>query len=203
MAASASGQARVGACEDNVQMCVEGVCKHTGLGKKKTKKKTKNKKQKRKEKKKTRTCWKPIHRLHGTGSSMPVVSLWVEGRGRLRANHRPCAEAVGGHAGDACNVYSSGCHQDLTMAPQLDLLARQGWGHARLVFGCVSRGCANAQDREKKTKSGLTSLNPHKNADLYRPCVSCVCVASVRACREACEGGMAMAAKRGQWERLW
>jgi len=201
VAASASGQARVGACEDNVQMCVKGVRKRTGLGKKKQKKK--QKKKKRKEKKEMHTRWKPIHRLHGTGSSMPAVSLWVEGRGQSHADHRPCAEAMGGHAGDACDVCSSGCRQDPTMAPQLHLLARQGWGRARLVFGCVSRGCANAQDREKKTKSRLTSLNPHKNADLYRPCVLCVCMASVRACREACKGGMAMAAKRGQWERLW
>ena len=105
---------------------------------------------KRKEKKEMHTCCKPIHRLHSTGSSMPVVSLWVKGHGRLHANHRLCAEAMGGHAGDACNVCSSGRHQDLTMALQLDLLARQGWGCARLVFGCVSRGCANTQDWEKK-----------------------------------------------------
>jgi len=105
---------------------------------------------KRKEKKETRTCYKPIHWLHGTGSSMPVVSLWVEGRGQLHANHRLYAEAMGGHVGDACDVCSSGRRQDLTMAPQLDLLARQGWGRARLVFGCMSRGCANAQDWEKK-----------------------------------------------------
>jgi len=98
------------------------------------------------------TCYKPIHRLHGTGSLMPAVSLWVEGRGWSRANHRPCAEAMGGHVGDACNVCSSGRRQDLTMAPQLDLLARQGWGCARLVFGCVLRGCTNAQDREKQNK---------------------------------------------------
>jgi len=50
------------------------------------------------KKKETRTHWEPIYQLHGTGSSMPAVSLWVEGHGRLRANHRPCAEAVGGHA---------------------------------------------------------------------------------------------------------
>jgi len=77
MAALASGQARAGACEDNVWMCVEGVCKCTGLGKKKRKngKKTKQKTKKIKEKKETHTHCKPIHRLHGTGSSMPVVSL--------------------------------------------------------------------------------------------------------------------------------
>ena len=57
--------------------------------------------------------------------------------------------------------------------------------------------------KKKKMKSGLTSSNPYKNADLYGPRVSCVCVASVRACREACEGGMAMAAKRRRRERLW
>jgi len=110
--------------------------------------------------------------------------------------------------GDACNMGSSSCCQDLAIAWQLDLLARQGWGHARLVFGCMLRGCANAQDREKKRKvkknekekkmkSRLTSSNPHKNTNLYRPCMSCVCVALVWVCREAREGGMAMAAKRG------
>src|SRR4029077_15891269 len=103
---------------------------------------------------------------------MPAVSLWVEGRGRSCADDRPCTGAVGGHAGDACNVGSSGRRQDLAMARQLDLLARQRWGHMRLVFGCMSRGCANARDREKKTKvkkttkkkakSGLTGSNPHK-----------------------------------------
>jgi len=142
----------------------------------KRKKKKKKKKRTEKGKKKTRTCWKPIHRLHGTGSSMPVVSLWVKGRRRLHANHRLCAEAVGGHAGDACDVYSSGCYQDLTMAPQLDLLARQGWGHARLVFGCVSRGCANTQDREKKKEKRTHQFEPpQKRGPLQALCVVCVC----------------------------
>jgi len=177
----------------------------------KRKEKMEKKKKKRKEKKETHTYYKPIHQLHGTGSLMPVVSLWIKGCGQLCANHRPYVEAMGGHAGDACNVGSSGHCQDLVMAWQLDLLARQGWGHARLVFGYVSRGCANAQDwekkkksvkkrkkkKKKKKKSRLTGLNPHKNADLYRPHMSCVCVALVRVCREACKGGMAMAAKRG------
>ena len=74
---------------NGVRMCVEGVRKRTGLGKKK-------RKTKKKEKKKMRTHCKPIHRLHGTGSSMPAVSLWVEGRGRSRADHSPRAETMGG-----------------------------------------------------------------------------------------------------------
>ena len=119
----------------------------------------------------------------------------------------------GGLASNAHDAGASGHHhRDLVMAWQLDLLARQAWGHARLVFGCMLRVCKctglgkkqkSEKKKNKKTNSRLTGLNPHKNMDLYRPCVSCVCVASVRACREACEGGMAMVAKRGQWERLW
>jgi len=106
MAASASGQARAGACEDGVQMCVKRVRKRTAPGKKKTKNKNKRKE---KGKKGMWTHCKPIHWLHGTGSSMPAVSLWVEGHGRLHADHRPCAEAVGGgHAGDGCDVGASG-----------------------------------------------------------------------------------------------
>jgi len=93
VAASASGQVRAGAHEDGVQMCVKRVHKRTAPGKKKRKK---EKKKKRKEKKGMWTHCKPIHRLHGTGSSMPVVSLWVKGHGRSHADHRPYAEAVGG-----------------------------------------------------------------------------------------------------------
>ena len=69
-----------------------------------------------------------------------AVSLWVEGRGWLRVDHRPRAETIGGGAicaGDAHNVGAGSCHRDLAMARELDLLARQAWGHARLVFGCV------------------------------------------------------------------
>jgi len=87
---------------------------------------------------------------------MLTVSLWVEGRGRLHADHRLHAETVGGKgtcAGDARDVGAGGRCRDLAMAQQLDLLARQAWGHARLVFGCISRGCANAQDWEKKNES--------------------------------------------------
>jgi len=131
--------------------------------------------------------------LHATGSSMPVVSLCVKEDGWL------CVEIVGGTwVGDAHDVGAGGRRrrQDLETAWPLRLLAKREWGHVKTMFRCVSRGCANAQDWEKKTKSRLTGSNPHKNANLYRPCVSCVCVALVRACREAREGGMAMAAKR-------
>jgi len=115
---------------------------------------------------------------------MLTVSLWVEGRGRLCADHRPHTETVGGKgtcAGDARDVGAGGHRRDLAMAQQLDLLARQAWGRARLVFGCILRGCANAQDQEKKNESeknnkkkkksenGLTGLNPHKNTDIHRP----------------------------------
>ena len=36
----------------------------------------------------------PIHRLHAAASPEPVVSLWVEEGGQLRADHRPRAETV-------------------------------------------------------------------------------------------------------------
>ena len=98
MATLASGQARVGAHEDGVWMCVKRVCKCTGLGKKKTKNKKKMKNEKRKKKKEMWTYWKPIYWLHSTGSSMLVVPLWVEGCGQSHANHRPHTEAMGGHA---------------------------------------------------------------------------------------------------------
>ena len=57
----------------------------------------------------------------------------------------------GDSAGDARDVGASGrCRRDLVMAQQLHLLARQGWGRVRLMFGCISRGCAIAQDWKKK-----------------------------------------------------
>ena len=150
MATSASGQARAGACEDGVQVCVERVHKRTALGKKK-RKKEKKEKRKEKEKKEMQTYCKPIYWLHGTGSLMPAVSLWVKGHGRSCADHRPCVEAVGGgHAGDACDVGASSHCRDLALAQKLDLLARQGWGRTRLVFRCMLRGSANAQDWKKK-----------------------------------------------------
>jgi len=78
------------------------------------------------------------------------------------------------------------------MAWQLDLLARQGWGRMRLVFGCVSRGCANAQDGKKKSKSKKKSekWTHQKHQPLQASHVSCVCVASVRVHREAHRGGI-------------
>ena len=136
---------------------------------------------------------------------MPAVSLWVEGRGRSRADHRPRAETMGGgggtRAGDACDVGAGGRRQDLAMVRQLDLLARQAWGHARLASGCVAGGCANAQDRKKKESE---KNNQKKKAKTDSPvqtptktptstglaCVVCVCVASVRAGREARGGGV-------------
>ena len=87
------------------------------------------------------------------------------------------------------------------MAWQLDLLARQAWGRVRLVFGCVSRGCANAQDWEKKMKVKKTTKkksekwthwfkSPQKYQLLPVLHVSYVCVALVRAGREVCGGGI-------------
>ena len=95
--------------------------------------------------------------------------------------------------GDARDVGASGHHhQDLVMAWQLDLLARQGWGRMRLVFGCVSRGCANTQDGKKKKKSEKKSEKQtyQKHQPPQASCVSCVCVALVRVRREARRGGV-------------
>ena len=84
--------------------CREGAQTHR-TGKKKEK--INEKKKKEKKKKEKRTHCKPIHRLHGTGSSMPAVSLWVEGRGRSRADHRPHAEIMGGRGeGHARVIYA-------------------------------------------------------------------------------------------------
>ena len=43
--------------------------------------------------------------------------------------------------------------QDLATAWPLRLLAKRERGRTKTVFGCVSKGCTNAQDWEKKTKS--------------------------------------------------
>jgi len=73
------------------------------------------------------------------------------------------------------------------MVQQLDLLARQAWGRTRLVFGCVSRGCANAQDREKKKKKVKKTTKKKQKVDSLvqiptktptstgLACVVCVC----------------------------
>jgi len=60
------------------------------------KKKRKNEKKRKKKEKEKRTHCGPIHRLHATGSSTLADSLWVEGRGRSRVDHRSCAETVVG-----------------------------------------------------------------------------------------------------------
>ena len=87
----------------------------------------KNEKRKERKKKGKRTHCEPIHQLHATGSSTPAVSLWVEGRGRLRADHRPHAEILGGTwADDGRDVDAGGHRRDLAMAWQLHLLASQG-----------------------------------------------------------------------------
>ena len=60
----------------------------------------------------------------------------------------------GDSAGDGCDVGASGHRrQDLGVAWHFHLLARRGWGHVRLMFGCVSRECANAQNWKKKRKA--------------------------------------------------
>ena len=154
MAASASGQVRAGAHEDGVQMCVKRVHKRTAPGKNKRKK---EKKKKRKEKKGMWTHCKPIHRLHGTGSSMPVVSLWVKGHGRSHADHRPYAEAVGG--GDiwvmdatwvqAVIVETSCWHRNLSFWPGKGGGA-QGWCLGACQEGAQMHGTGKKKRKRKK-----------------------------------------------------
>ena len=47
---------------------------------------------------------------------------------------------------------AGGCYhrQDLEMAWLLWLLAKREQGCVKMMFGCVLRGCANAQDWEKR-----------------------------------------------------
>jgi len=157
--------------------------------KQKMEKKKQKKKQKRERKKKKCTLTVSlIYQLHGTGSSMLAISCGLKGMVGCVPTTGCTQKLWGGLVSDACNVGASGrCRQDLMMAWQLDLLARQAWGHVRLVFGCMSRGCANAQDWEKKTKvkkttkkkkvkSGLTGSNPHKNTNFYWSCMCRMCV---------------------------
>ena len=90
-----------------------------------------------------------IHWLHATGSSTPVASLCIKEGGR------PRVEIVGGTwVSDTCNVGAGRRRrrQDVATAWPLRLLAKRERGCAKTVFGCVSRGCANAQDWEKKRK---------------------------------------------------
>jgi len=107
--------------------------------------------------------------LHATGSSMLVVSLCIEEGGW------PCIEIVGGTwVGDAHNVGAGGlCHcQDLEMVWLLWLLAKREWGRVKTMFRCVLRGCANAQDwekrkeKKKKKKQKKKEKGKKKNAHL-------------------------------------
>jgi len=77
---------------------------------------------------------------------MPVVSLCVKEGGW------PCIEIMGGTwVGDAHDVGAGGHYcQDLEMAWPLQLLAKQEQGCVKTMFGCVLRGCTNAQDWEKR-----------------------------------------------------
>jgi len=81
---------------------------------------------------------------------LPVQDLFVGQRGwlvvcRLQAVCRNCGWDIGRWC-----TWGHHCCRDLAMALLFCLLARQGWGHARKVFGCMSKGCANAQDWKKK-----------------------------------------------------
>jgi len=89
-----------------------------------------------------------IYGLHAAARSMPVISLWVKEGSPLCADWRPHVETMGGTWARGAHGVDAGscCHQDLAMAPLFCLLARQGWGRARTVFGCMLKGCANVQD---------------------------------------------------------
>jgi len=133
---------------------------------------------------------------------MPAVSCGSKGMVSCMPTTGHVQKPWGGLVSNARDVGASSHHrQDLMMAWQLDLLARQAWGHARLVFGCVSRGCANAQDWEKKKVKKTTKKkksekrthwfkSPQKHQLLLVLHVSYVCVASVRVGREVRGGGI-------------
>jgi len=94
--------------------------------------------------------------LYATGSSMPVVSLCIKEGGWLRI------KIVGGTwVGDVRDVDAGGQHhhQDLETAWPLRLLAKQEWGHVKTMFGCVLKGCTNAQDWEKKKRKNGKKKN--------------------------------------------
>jgi len=78
-----------------------------------------------------------------------VVSLCVKEGGW------PCIKIMGGTwVGNARDVGAGSLHrrQDLETAWPLWLLAKREWGHVKTMFRCVSRGCANAQDWEKRNE---------------------------------------------------
>jgi len=129
---------------------------------------------KRKDKKKEKRGEEGIQGdpLHATGSSMLVVSLWVEEGGWLRV------EIVEGTwVGDAHDVGAGGCchRQDLATVWPVRLLAKREWGRVRTVFGCMLRGCTDAQDWEKrkektkKEKRNADSLKAYTSASCHWP----------------------------------
>ena len=167
--------------------------------------KRKEKKKKKKRERKKKECGLTVSLYIGF-MALAVRCQWSLYGSKGMVGHMPTTGRTqkpwgGGHAGDGCNMGASGHCRDLMLAQKLELLARQGWGCARLVFRCVSRGSANAWDwkkkneseknnQKKKAKNGLTSSNPHKNTNFHRSCMRCVCVASVRVGSEACGGGI-------------
>ena len=83
----------------------------------------------------------------------------------------PRVEIVGGTwVGDARDVGAGGRRrcQDLATAWSLRLLAKRERGRVKTVFGCVLRGCANAEDWEKekkKWKKKTKNESKKRNAD--------------------------------------
>ena len=90
---------------------------------------------------------------------MPVVSLCIKEGGW------PCIEIMEGTwVGDAHDVDTGGhCHcQDLEMAWPLRLLAKREQGRVKTMFGCVLRGCTNAQDWEKRKEKTEKKMKNEK-----------------------------------------
>ena len=157
------------------------------------KKKRKMKTEKEKEKKEMGTHCKPIHQLHGTGSSMPAVSLWFEGHGQSRADHRPCAEAVGG-GGDMQVMH--------TMSVQAVVVVETSRWHGNLIFwysGVCGEGAQTHRTGGKKKTKVKKTTQKKSEKQTYRlkppqkhrpPQASHVCMASVRARREVRGGGV-------------
>jgi len=159
---------------------------------------------KRKDKKKKKRGEEGIQGdpLHATGSSMLVVSLWVEEGGR------PHVKIVGGTwVGDAHDVGAGGCHrrQDLAMAWPVQLLAKQERGHVRMVFGCVSRGCTNAQDWEKRKEKKKKEKEKKKKHGLTESLYISFMPLAIRCRRSLCgsKGVVGCVPTTGHAQKLW
>ena len=146
----------------------------------------------------------PIHWLH----AMPTVSLWVEERGRLHADHRPRMETdMGGWCMQCvCKPLSSslsskpGNGMGASSPGQVRVGAHKGgvWVHVERVCKCTW-----LEKKKRNQKKGLTNSNPHKNLDLHRPhmCYACACACVCCCC--CFDSGVWMSVVGGVYVRRW